>query len=292
MAGGKKSGVYNQIIAEIFRRNRTPGATRFSFSRADLLSAARKFGIVELDGDEKTIAKNLGDIVYTYRFRKDFPIEILKEAPKGKMWIIVGKGDALYEFRLITQPSVQADPDLVVTKIHDATPEIVRRFDLGDEQAVLARIRYNRLIDLFCKCVAYSLQNHLRTKVQGIGQIEIDELYAGTSRSGELFIIPVQVKRQKDRLGVSQLLQDLEYCKRVHPEMQARAIGAQKMTFREGEEIYERVAMFEFECRDTQHDVQIKKVAERHFLLLPHKKISQRDLLLAKQRCNSDQAPD
>jgi hypothetical protein len=292
MAREKKAGIYNQIISDIFRRNRKLGATRFDFSRSDLLDAARRFGIAELEGDEKTIAKNIGDIVYTYRFRKDFPSDIVQEAPKGKMWIIVGKGDAQYEFRLITQPSIRADPSLAATRIHDATPEIVRRFELGDEQAVLARIRYNRLVDLFCKCVAYSLQNHLRTKVEGIGQIEVDELYAGTSRSGEIFIIPVQVKRAKDRLGVSQLLQDLEYCRRKHPDMRARALGAQKMSYLQDGTTYERIALFEFECRDTDADVEIMKVAEKHFVLLPHREITSRDLLAARNRSEADQLTD
>jgi hypothetical protein len=286
----KKAGVYHQIISEVFQRNRKNNATRFEFSRSDLLTVAKQFGIVEVEGDEKTIAKNLGDIVYTYRFRKDFPPTILQAAPKGKMWIITGKGDARYEFRLITQPSLGADPDLVATKIHDATPEIVRRFELGDEQAVLARIRYNRLIDLFCKCVAYSLQNHLRTKMEGIGQIEIDELYAGTNRTGELFIIPVQVKREKDRLGVSQLMQDLEYCRREHPEMKARALGAQKMAYSEGGKTFERIVLFEFECEETKDDVRIKKIAERHFVLLPHRHITVEDLRAAKRRSEADTA--
>lgn len=287
-AAAKKAGVYHQIISAIFERNRKNNATRFEFTRTDLLSTAKQFGIVEVEGDEKTIAKNLGDIVYTYRFRKDFPAAILQAAPKGKMWIITGRGDGRYEFRLITQPSLKADPDLVATKIHDATPEIVRRFELGDEQAVLARIRYNRLVDLFCKCVAYSLQNHLRTKIEGIGQIEIDELYAGTNRSGELFIIPVQVKREKDRLGVSQLMQDLEYCRREHPEMRARALGAQKMEYTEGRDSYERIVLFEFECIDAQDDVEIKKIAERHFVLLPHRNITVEDLKVARRRSDAD----
>ncbi len=87
---------------------------------------------------------------------------------------------------------LDADTGLFVTKVHDATPEIVRRFALGDEQATLARVRYNRLVDMFCKCVAYSLQNQ-QPDIKGIGQIEIDELYVGSNRQGEHFIIPVQV---------------------------------------------------------------------------------------------------
>jgi hypothetical protein len=200
------------------------------------------------------------------------------------MWIITGRGDAKYEFRLITTPDLRADPNWYSSKLHDATPEIVRRFALSDEQAVLARIRYNRLVDLFCRCVAYSLQNHLRTKVEGVGQIEIDELYVGVNRQGEHFIIPVQAKKEKDRLGVSQLLQDLEYCARNHPQMKPRPLGAQLVRLKEDGREVEKIVIFEFECHDTGDDVIIKKLNERHFVLLPHTAISLDDLRIAAQR--------
>lgn len=50
---------------------------------------------------------------------------------------------------------------------------------MSDEQALLAKVRYSRLVDIFLGIAAYSLQNHLRTSVVGIGQIEMDELYVG-----------------------------------------------------------------------------------------------------------------
>jgi len=281
--GAGKGVVYQQVISDVFLSRYKAGVNRLEFTRDDLFNSIQKLGF-ELKGEEKIVAKNLGDIVYTFRFRKDFPPEILRTAPKNKMWIITGKGDARYEFRLITTPSLDADPDWFVTKIHDATPEIVRRFALNDEQAVLARIRYNRLVDLFCKCVAHSLQNHLRTKVEGIGQIEIDELYVGVNRHGEHFVIPVQVKREGDRLGVSQLLQDLEYCRRKHPEMQARALGAQMLRYQDGERTFDRIVLFEFQCEDTGDDVSIRKIQERHFALLPFTAIAEDDFEQARKR--------
>lgn len=47
---------------------------------------------------------------------------------------------------------------------------------MSDEQALLARVRYNRLLDIFLGLATYSLQNHLRTSVTDIGQIEVDEI--------------------------------------------------------------------------------------------------------------------
>ena len=60
---------------------------------------------------------------------------------------------------------------LVQAKVPDATPGIVAQYALSDEQALLARVRYNRLIDIFTGVTCYSLQNHLRTTVIEMGQI-------------------------------------------------------------------------------------------------------------------------
>jgi len=51
---------------------------------------------------------------------------------------------------------------MAAIKIPDATPEIVAAYALSDEQALLAKVRYNRLLDIFLGVAAYSLQNHLR----------------------------------------------------------------------------------------------------------------------------------
>ena len=91
------------------------------------------------------------------------------------------------------------------TKIPDATPGIIIKYTQGDEQALLAKIRYNRLIDIFTGVTCYSLQNHLRTTVTGIGQIETDELYIGVDRRGAQYIFPVQAKGGKDQLGSKRL---------------------------------------------------------------------------------------
>ncbi len=56
-----------------------------------------------------------------------------------------------------------------------------------DEQALLARVRYNRLVDIFLGIRAYSLQIHLRTNVKSKGQIEIDEIYVGVDRHGSQY---------------------------------------------------------------------------------------------------------
>jgi len=85
-------------------------------------------------------------------------------------------------------------------------------YALGDEQALLARVRYNRLIDIFLGITCYSLQNHLRTSVPDIGQVETDELYVGIDARGCQYVIPVQAKGGSDTLNIVQIEQDMALC--------------------------------------------------------------------------------
>ena len=85
---------------------------------------------------------------------------------------------------------------LVTISSANSTPEIVANLRLDDEQALLAIVRYNRLIDTFLGLTTYSVRNHLRTTVKGIGQIEIDELYFGVDKHGCHYVIPVSGKRR------------------------------------------------------------------------------------------------
>ena len=76
-----------------------------------------------------------------------------------------------YRFKLVKETRIVPNTNLVSIGIPDATPEVIRAYRLDDEQALLAILRYNRLIDTFLGLTTFSLQNHLRTTVDGIGQI-------------------------------------------------------------------------------------------------------------------------
>jgi hypothetical protein len=115
-------------------------------------------------------------------------------------WTIELAGRGRYRFVLGAINRIVPRPDLVAIKIPDATPGIIASYALSDEQALLAKVRYNRLIDVFLGIASYSLQNHIRTTVKGIGQIEIDEVYVGVSRTGQQFVVPVQAKGGSDQL--------------------------------------------------------------------------------------------
>ncbi|WP_215801546.1 hypothetical protein [Rathayibacter toxicus] len=149
---------------------------------------------------------------------------------------------------------VRIKPNLVltVTKIPDATPEIIAASALGDEQALLALIRYNRLIDIFLGVASYSLQNHLRTTAKGVGQVEVDEVYVAVDRHGRQFVLPVQAKGGTDEIGITQTEQDLAVCAEKWPQMLCRPISAQFAA--DG-----RIALFELALQDDQ--VRVRREA-------------------------------
>jgi hypothetical protein len=250
---------YNALVKKIFFDRYKKGATEIAFARKDLESSAVKLGIV--------LPKNLGDVIYSIRYRTTMPEEILATQPKGMQWIIEGGGRALYSFKLVRVNRIVPNAALVTVKIPDATPEIIGAYALSDEQALLARVRYNRLIDIFLGIAAYSLQNHLRTTVKGIGQIEIDEIYIGIDKQGQQYIFPVQAKGGNDQLSVVQTKQDMLCCKEKFPNLTCRSISAQFMPDAS-------IAMFEL----TLDDEQVKVVEERHYQLVPADEISAEDL--------------
>lgn len=209
-------GRYDAIIIEIFQRHYQPGIKSFDFSRSEFTEVATHLGIA--------LPKNIGDVLYSFRFRRDLPKQISDTATTGLEWVIELAGHANYRFHLSQINRILPNPNLIQVKIPDSTPEIIAKYALTDEQALLAKVRYNRLIDIFLSITTYSLQNHLRTTVKDIGQIEIDEIYVGVNRNGTHFVIPVQAKGGDDQLGVVQTKQDIACCTAKFPELICRPI--------------------------------------------------------------------
>lgn len=245
-----KENRYKALLEKIFFDAYQEGGTYFEFEREDLPRAAEELGI--------KLPKNLGDVIYSIRHRIPLTEKVLATQPEGKEWIIVGVARARYAFKLVTFSRVIPRPDLVATKIPDATPEIIAAYAMNDEQALLAIMRYNRLIDIFLGLTTYSLQNHLRTTVKNGSQIEIDEVYIGLDRRGCHYAIPVQAKGGSDQIGVVQTQQDIQCCVEKFPGIACRPISAQFME--DGV-----IAMFEL----TIEDDELKVVEERHYKMVP-----------------------
>ncbi len=260
-----KNNRYAEIIAEIFRKIYIPGDTRVAFGRDEFATVAKEKSII--------LPKNLGDAIYSFKYRVSLPASIVDTAPAGYEWIIGGAGIAKYEFRLVKPLDISPRSNQIVIKIPDATPEIIGAYALGDEQALLAKVRYNRLVDIFLGITASSLQNHLRTTVKSIGQIEIDELYVGLDRHGRQYVVPVQAKGGKDKHGRQQTEQDIACCQEKFPALICRPISAQFIT-------KNKIAMFELAIQDDE----IRIVSEEHYELVPASSITENDLAIYKNR--------
>ena len=250
---------YDAIIERVFLDRYQTGDVEVEFVRDDLIDAAKNLGV--------SVPKNLGDIIYTFRYRRSLPKTILETAPADREWTIRGAGLAAYTFRLSSVHRIVPNTSLMTIKIPDATPEIVSAHSMSDEQALLAKIRYNRLIDIFLGVSAYSLQNHLRTTVQQIGQIEVDEIYVAVDSTGRQFILPVQAKGGSDQLSVIQSEQDFLWCQERLPDLICRPILTQ---FAEND----LIAMFEV----TMENEEIRVVQERHYRLVPASEVTPEDL--------------
>jgi hypothetical protein len=241
---------YSALIEKIFFDAYKKGATSLEFERPALKKAAAELKLV--------LPENLGDVIYSMRFRAPMPASVIKTQTPGSEWIIELAGRAKYRFRLVPKNRIVPNPSLTVTKIPDNTPEIIAAYALDDEQALLAKVRYNRLIDLFLGLTTYSLQNHLRTTVKNIGQIEIDELYVGMDKFGAHYTIPVQAKGGTDKISIVQTVQDISWCKSKFPSLRCRPISVQFISSSE-------IAVFEL----TIESEEVRVVDERHYRLVP-----------------------
>lgn len=260
-----KPNRYQQIIQAIFDEHYTLGSTGFDFTRDEIVSTADRLGI--------RLPKNLGDVIYTFRYRSELPPRIVEAAPGGKSWSILPAGTGRYRFFAEVPLDLKPSKAFAETKVPDATPGVISMYAFDDEQAVLAKLRYNRLVDIFTGVTCYSLQNHLRTKLPDYGQIEADELYVGVDKRGAHYVFPVEGKARTGMIGTVQIRQGLWLCADRFPNLICRPIGAQSMAD-------DLIALFEFE----QSGDDIRIVAEKHYRLVPPKDLSAADLEAYRRR--------
>lgn len=250
---------YSSILATIFQAKYNPGDKSIEFERSEFESTAAS---LQIDAP-----RNLGDLVYSFRYRSPLPEVIQRTAPEGKCWIIRSAGRSKYRLELVDDRPIAPNPRMTITKVADSTPGVVSMYTSSDEQALLAKVRYNRLIDLFTGLTCYSLQNHLRTTAPEMGQVETDEIYIGVNKAGAHFAIPVQAKGGNDQIGVVQIEQDIAVCASRFPALICRPVAAQFMA----EDV---IALFEF----AEDENGVGVAWEKHYKLVKPSEISESDL--------------
>ncbi len=255
----EKENRYSRLIERIFSSKYQVGTQEVLFDREDMVQAASDLGI--------KLPKNLGDVVYSFRYRSSLPKPVRDLAPEGREWMIRPAGRGRYRFVAVRLTTIAPNPMLAETKIPNSTPGIIAMYALNDEQSLLATVRYNRLIDTFTGVTCYSLQSHLRTAVAGLGQIETDEVYVGVDRRGAHYVIPVQAKGGRDSLSIVQIEQDLAMCACKFRSLICIPVGAQFMED-------SLIALFAFE--ESEQGVAIS--SERHYRLVPPEEMTDADL--------------
>lgn len=201
---------------------------------------------------------NVADVRYEYASgRRALPEAIDRHGP----WIIEGRGKARYAFvKISSSPAVQVPSDLCTILLPDATSEIVLEYAGSDEQGLLAKIHYNRLLDVFLQLTCYHLQNHWRTSIAGKGQCEIDDLYVGLDQDGRQFVVPVEAKCAKQGLSKTQIVQNIDFARKRYPHLILRPVGAQEM---------EDGSMTLIEFTAATHPDAVKTKEMRRYRLVP-----------------------
>ena len=87
-----KQNRYALIIEKIFFNHYEPGLKKFEFLRSEL-SEAEELGI--------KLPSNLGDVIYSIRYRTTLPESILALQYDDLEWIIEGAGRGEYTFSLV-----------------------------------------------------------------------------------------------------------------------------------------------------------------------------------------------
>ena len=113
----KKENRYSSLVGYVFEHGFKKGKTEFTFTRDQFVAAAKKLRI--------TLPKNIGDVLYSFRYRCPLPEGVLKTQPEGHEWVILGAGKAVYQFKLVKKSRILPSPNLMSVKIPDATPEIM-----------------------------------------------------------------------------------------------------------------------------------------------------------------------
>jgi len=260
-----RKNIYCSIIEAVFLAKFKTGTREVDFEREDIVRYGDKLKV--------PLPKNLGDLVYSFRYRSALPDRIRRTAKEGESWIIRAVGKSKYRFVLVPDRPLIPNTSMAATKVPDSTPGVVIKYAFSDEQALLAILRYNRLVDIFTGVACYSLQSHLRTTVPAMGQVETDEVYIGIDKRGIHYILPVQAKSAGRKLSVVQIEQDLAMCAAKFPSLVCRPIGAQFVPDA-------TVALFEFE----QGEQGVAIITEKHYRLVPPEDVTEEDLSAYQRR--------
>lgn len=101
--------LYSAIIEQLFHSRYVAGAEEVAFQRHELETVAQQLGV--------PLPKNLGDVVYAFKYRRALPESIRTMAPPQKEWVIVNRGRSQYAFETRPAARIRPDPLLITVKV-------------------------------------------------------------------------------------------------------------------------------------------------------------------------------
>jgi hypothetical protein len=245
MTETKDLSQYDEVILEVFLHHYHEGANRLVFKKDELAEVCRNHGIT---------VRNIPDIIYTYRARRTLPVKILATGH----WAIEPAGRGVYAFRLLRNSPHFEIPlaDYAPVNIYNAIPEVVEGLLRHDEQSLLTRVLYNRLVDIFTGLTCFHIQNHYRSFVTGMGEVELDALYVGVDKTGTLFVLPVEAKSQaeSEMLGRIQVSQMAKLVRQDFAQLHRRVLAVKAL-------VDGTIAMVEFDDHEEPDEIGIVSVS-------------------------------
>ena len=236
--------LYDEVILEVFNNHFVTGSDRLIFKKDELTEIYNEHGI---------IVRNIPDIIYTYRARRSLPPQILSTGN----WAIEPAGRGAYAFRLLRNAPHFDIPfyDYEPIEIFNALPEVVEGLLRQDEQSLLTRLLYNRLVDIFSGLTCFLIQNHYRSFVMDMGEVEVDALYVGVNSSGALFVLPLEAKSQSETemIGRIQISQMAKLVRQDFPDLQRRILAVKAL-------LDDTIAIVEFNDNEDPDDIKILSV--------------------------------
>jgi hypothetical protein len=257
-SGRQQLSLYDEVLVKVFFHHYYEGETYLRFSKDELAEACKACGVT---------VKNIPDIIYTYRARRVLPESIRKTGH----WAIEPAGRGFYAFRLLQNSPHFNIPfqDFTPINVYNALPELVETLLRNDEQSLLTRILYNRLVDIFTGLTCFHIQNHYRSFVNDVGEVELDALYAGVDKKGQLYILPIEAKSQSESemIGRVQISQMAKLVRQDFAHLNRRILAVKHL--RDG-----TIAVVEFDDQVEPDDFSI--VAVSRFRLIRQEQIRSR----------------
>jgi hypothetical protein len=141
--------VYEALAEHFYYILFRDGAIELPFLRDDFAADSKR--------QRADLPRNPGDAIEKAPQRMGPPEAIVRTQPPGKEWVIERWWKSMYAFRLLPINRILRNPQLAAITIPDATPEIASAYALSGKQALLAKVRYNRPLDILLGAAASAI---------------------------------------------------------------------------------------------------------------------------------------